>query len=335
MKNLLSCIVLYILGLPALLAQQDLNDIFKGNVNDAKYLTAGYAEPLMKALGYGANQSWYTTAKTHETLGFDLGFSFSPVYILGSAKYYVVDNNQLSAVELYQYDGQPVAPTASTSIPTFAGPYKTNEYRYQSDPSITFSGPRGQDVEVVPLPMLNAGIGLPKGFELKVHLYPKSRIGNADGKFGLIGFGLMHDVQQYLPGAKELPFDLSVFGGYTHSVLDVPFDDSNLSQRGKFTVSATTFQALISKKISLLTVYGGLGYNMATTQLDVEGGYDFNSDGDTNDPNEVNPFSLKYNSTGPRATAGLRLKVAVIALHVDYTFQKYNALTAGIGINLR
>jgi len=335
MKNLLSCLVFFILGLPALWAQQDLNDIFKGNVNDAKYLTAGYAAPLMKALGYGANQSWYTSAKTHETLGFDLGFSFSPVYIPGSAKYYAVDNNQLTSVELYQDDGKPVSATAKTSVPTFAGPDKVSEYRYKADPTITFTGPTGQDAKIIPLPMLNAGIGLPKGFDLKLHFYPKSRIGNADGKFGLIGFGLMHDVKQYIPGLKKMPFDLSIFGGYTHSVLDVPFDKSDLSQRGKFTVSATTFQALISKKISLLTFYGGLGYNIATTQLEVKGGYDFNSDGDTTDPNEVNPFSLKYNSTGPRATAGLRLKVAVIALHVDYTFQKYNALTAGIGINLR
>jgi hypothetical protein len=335
MKNLLSCIVFYIIGLPALFAQQDLNDIFKGNLADAKYLTAGYAEPLMKALGYGANQSWYNTAKTHETLGFDLSISFSPVYIPGSAKQYVVDNSQLSAVELYRYDGTPVASTAKTNVPTFAGPDKLSEYRYKSDPTITFNGPRGEDADIIPLPMLNGGIGLPLGFDLKMHLYPKSRIGNADGKFSLIGFGLMHDVKQHIPGMKELPFDVSVFAGYTHSVLDVPFDKADLSQRGKFQVSATTIQALISKKISLLTIYGGLGYNFASTQLDVKGGYDFNADGDTNDQNEVNPFSLKYNSTGPRATAGLRFKLAVIAFHIDYTLQKYNALTVGMGINFR
>lgn len=334
MKKLLSGIVLSLTALSGVFAQQDLNDVFKGNLEDAKYLTSGYAEPLMKALGYGANQSWYTSAKPHELRGFDLGFSFSPVYIPSSARYYVVDNNQLSAVTLYEYDGAPVSSTAQTNVPTFAGPEKISQYRYKSDPNVTFSGPSGPGAEIIPIPMVNAGVGLPLGFDLKVHFYPKSRIANADGKFGLIGFGLMHDVKQHLPAMKELPFDLSVFGGYTHSVLDVPFDKSDLSQRGKFVVSATTFQALVSKKISLLTLYGGVGYNIATTRLDIEGKYDLNVDGDTSDPNEVNPFSLKYNSTGPRATAGFRFKIAIIVLHIDYTFQKYNALTAGIGINV-
>ncbi|MFZ6000938.1 MAG: DUF6588 family protein [Bacteroidota bacterium] len=36
-----------------------------------------------------------------------------------------------------------------------------------------------------------------------------------------------------------------------------------------------------------------------------------------------------------RASAGLRLKLAVFTFHGDYTLQKYSTITAGFGISVR
>ena len=47
------------------------------------------------------------------------------------------------------------------------------------------------------------------------------------------------------------------------------------------------------------------------------------------------PVKFDVGSSGPRFTAGMRLKLAVITFHADYTIQKYKALSVGFGINVR
>ncbi|NJN41573.1 MAG: hypothetical protein HC811_04375 [Flammeovirgaceae bacterium] len=82
----------------------------------------------------------------------------------------------------------------------------------------------------------------------------------------------------------------------------------------------------------MLTVYGGLGYNFTGSNLALKGNYDLDEDGS---PETTDPVNLDFSSSGPRATAGIRLKFAVFTLHCDYTLAKYKALTAGFGINVR
>ena len=100
-------------------------------------------------------------------------------------------------------------------------------------------------------------------------------------------------------------------------------------------MNATTVQGVISKKISVLTVYGGLGYNLAKSKLALLGSYDINQDGDFSDTREKDPLDVDFAASGPRVTAGFRLKLAVITLHADYTLQRYNCLSIGLGINVR
>jgi hypothetical protein len=65
-------------------------------------------------------------------------------------------------------------------------------------------------------------LDLPFGTELKVRFIPKINI--KDGNVSLWGVGLLHSIMQYLPGNKLLPFDVSLFGGYTKLMGNVPVD---------------------------------------------------------------------------------------------------------------
>jgi hypothetical protein len=47
------------------------------------------------------------------------------------------------------------------------------------------------------------------------------------------------------------------------------------------------------------------------------------------------PLTLSTDSNGFRGTLGMRIRLAVIAFHADYSFQKYNTITGGFGINFR
>jgi hypothetical protein len=184
------------------------------------------------------------------------------------------------------------------------------------------------------MPVAHLGIGLPKGTDLKIRFVPTIDL-NGEGEFKLFGLGVMHDIKQWIPGLKLMPFDLSGFVGYTRMVLTLNHEQESMpdaNAHSDLTMSATTVQGVISKKFSVITFYGGLGYNISKSKIAVKGTYDVDEDGQGD---IVNPVNLKFGASGPRVTAGFRLKLAVLTLHADYTLQKYSALTAGVGIAVR
>jgi hypothetical protein len=319
-------------------AQDDIGDLLKGSIKDANILLEGYAGPAMRTIGSGLNQGWYNTAKPHKTLGVDLTVTTSLMYVPSSDQFYLVDNTKLDEIELVSYDGKPVSSTGSANVPTIFGPDKSPSYQV-SGSSTTINGPGGIDLkdaikiaDALPVPMYQLGIGLPKGFDLKIRFSPTVKM--QDFKFNLFGIGVMHDVGQYLPVVKALPVDISAFVGYTKMEAEQGITGTTVgqNQKGVLEFNSTTIQALVSKKISVLTLYGGVGYNFANSKLQMKGTYDLDDDGTVD---ATDPVNLDFSTSGVRATGGLRLKLAVFTLHGDYTLSKYNALTVGFGINVR
>ncbi len=327
-------------------AQGELEELMAGSLQDATKLLDGYTKPALKAFGYGLNQGWYNTAKPHKSFGVDLTISVSAVTIPDSDLFYTIDNNQLTSVDLVSVDGVSVTPgTGSAPVPTIFGPNTPPTFENRNT-GAQFEAAGGADlkkeigIQAMPVPIAHLGIGLPKGFDLKIRFVPTVNIGD-DARFDLFGVGVMHDVKQYIPGIKNLPFDLSGFVGYTSMKLISDLDvTAGNNQQAEFKSSATTIQALISKKLSVVTFYGGIGYNIAKTKIAMLGTYEFDDVDEFGYPTTTSvtdPITLSSDASGVRATAGLRLKLAVITLHGDYTVQKdnFNTITVGFGINVR
>lgn len=318
-------------------AQDDIDQLMEESIDDGRKLINAYVSPFMNSLSLGLNQGWYNTAKAHKIAGIDLTITANAMTIPKSDLFYDASKLGLQVVELdNSTPGYPMAPTifGPETEPTFS---YTDESTGLTE---TFLGPGGLDLEKnlgrnwVPVPMANLGIGLPKGTDLKLRFTPNIDLGD-DSSLKIFGVGIMHDIKQWIPGIKLLPFDLSGFVGYTKLKLESYFDpQNNPDQMGLFELNATTVQGVISKKFSVLTLYGGLGYNIAKSNLAMKGTYDINDNGQA-DANEVDPLDLKFSASGLRTTAGFRVKLAVLTLHADYTLQKYNCLTVGLGISVR
>ncbi len=317
---------------------QDVDQLLRDNIADGKKLIEGYISPFMKSVSSGLNQGWYNTAKPHKIAGFDLTFTGSAMTIPTDELFYNVSALGLTSVQLSQ--NSPDFPNA----PTIFGPNRKPVYFPTDAPSETFEGPAGIDLKGelgknwMPVPMVGLGFGLPMNTDIKIRFIPNVKLGD-DGNVRMFGIGVMHDIKQYIPGLKLLPFDLSGFVGYTRLQLDYAYtpdasDQTSEDTRGEFAMNATTIQGLISKKVSVLTVYGGAGYNIARSNIGMLGKWDVNGDGEIQ-PEEIDPVNLRFAASGPRATVGFRLKLAVFTLHADYTLQRYNALTVGFGINVR
>jgi hypothetical protein len=318
-------------------AQDEIDQLLNESIDDGRKLISAYVSPFMQSATLGLNQGWYNTAKAHKIGGIDLTITGNAMTIPQSDLLFDVSKLDLEVIELDE-----ITPTYPMA-PTVLGPSTQPTFRYTDEEtgfSQTYVGPGGIDLKeeighnLVPVPMANLGIGLPKGTDLKLRFTPTINIGEA-GTVKILGFGILHDVKQWIPGIKLLPFDLAGFVGYTKFQLEYYFDlENNPDQRGIFEMNATTVQGLISKKFSVLTLYGGMGYNIAKSNLAMKGTYDINDDGEIG-PNEIDPLDLQFAASGFRTTAGFRVKLAVLTLHADYTIQKYKCLTAGIGISVR
>ena len=315
--------------------QDAIETLLNGGLEDANYLTEGYLEPFMNAFGNGMSNGWYNTAKAHKTLGFDLTITVNAAMVPESEKFYSVDNSRLNNVTL-------VSPSDG-KVPTMFGPDTAPVYR-DNLTGDQFDGPSGLGLDeelpirAVPVPMAQLGIGIIKNTDLKIRWTPEIDL-DGEGKIKMWGVGVMHDVKQYIPGIKNLPFDLSGFIGFTKLKLTADLTEASpdlvsTDGEGLFETNSLTIQGLISKKFSILTLYGGVGYNNVKSKIGINGSY-------TLDPGSIleetltDPVNLNFGASGPRLTGGFRLKLAILTLHADYTLQKYSTLTAGVGFTVR
>lgn len=318
-------------------AQDDLDKFLSGSVEDGEKLIEAYINPFMKSFGLGLNQGWYNTAKPHKIAGIDITITGNAMVVPQADRFFNVSDLGLQTLQL-----DPSSPYYP-EMPTIIGPEDESYLRIveeNSGLSEAFEVPGGLDLEGnigknwIPVPMAHVGIGLIKGTDLKLRFTPTIDLGD-NGSLKILGVGVMHDIKQWIPGMKLLPFDLSGFVGYTKIELDTYFDpEMNPSQHAIFEASAWTVQGLISKKFSILTLYGGVGYNSANTNLALKGDFDVDDDGEI-ESHERDPISLRSASSGFRATAGMRLKLAILTFHADYTVQEYNCISAGVGISIR
>ena len=138
----------------------------------------------------------------------------------------------------------------------------------------------------------------------------------------------MHDVTQYLPAEKLLPFDLSVFLGYTNLESYVNIDEA-AGQTAEFNANAWTVQGVISKKVLFFTAFAGLGYSNSNVDFNMLGDYS------TETSTFTDPISLNYKNAGIRTNIGVRIKLLFLTITGEYAIQEYNTLTAGVGFSFR
>ncbi len=331
MKHILS-VFLVLLVFTTAYSQSDIDNLIKGSAKDANYLVQGYAAPALNVLGFGLNQGWYNTAAPHKLFGFDLTVTASGISVPTSDLTYRVQNTQLTSIDVIT----PVPTNGGADVPTIFGANTKPQYQSRTTAEIIDGAP-GTDLKsstpggMVPVAMVQLGLGLPKGTDLKIRFFPSTKVGS-NGSVSMIGFGIMHDIKQHIPGIKKLPFDLSAFVGYTSLKFEAGLNDLKSDQKATLETTAITVQGLISKKISVLTLYGGLGYNFNSSSMAVKGTFDLDNAGVAK---VTNPVDFSVSQSGPRITAGLRLKLLIFTFHGDYTLQKYDALTVGFGFNVR
>ncbi|MEQ6120056.1 DUF6588 family protein [Reichenbachiella sp. MALMAid0571] len=367
MKSLtIKLILIFLVFLHAVSAnaqEGDFADIFRGTPDDAALYLENYVSPAMLSFSNGMAAGWYNTAKTHKPFGMDLSFSLNVANMPTSERLFSFNPSEYNFLRVKGASGNTEMPTlvgGSTSEILMVQTTQSIEIdgvTYQYEQTKEFDAPGGFDVEDVPFvgvpaPTLQLGIGIFKNTDIKLRFVPEQNF--EDYSVKMFGIGVLHDVKQWIPGIRQVPIDISIFAGTTKLQAEYHFeggDDDGIDWEVKnglaeFEATASTFQAVVSKKISFFTPYFGIGFNTVSTSLVVNGDYKLFRLTDVNNTSNYfqyqtvsgndDPVMLNFNGGGGmRTTLGFRLKFFILTLNADYTIQKYNTLSLGLGFTFR
>ncbi|MDT0559628.1 DUF6588 family protein [Ichthyenterobacterium sp. W332] len=319
--------------------------------DDASLLAEKFIDPVMNGLIYSINGGWYTTAKTHKKLGFDLTINLNAAFVPRRDE--VFDFNPSDYTFLSLPDGQTQLPTVMSDldqeatidvvIPVGDGTFKVA--------SFDFPGGIREEIPInaVPTPMVQLGFGLPLKTDIKLRFVPKL---NFDDKVGanLIGLGLQHDITQYFKPIDKLPLNISLLAAFTDMKVTYDIDDNDAMDNirvtngeAEFRMNAWTFQAIASLDFKIISLYGGFGYNYGTSTIRMKGNYGLtynleDSNGNligTIDESINDPINLDFSATGIRGTIGARINIGFFKIFADYTAQNYNNISGGIAFSFR
>jgi len=345
-------------------AQESISSIMKAGVADMDKLAEGYLKPAGIGFSSGLGANWYNTAATHKLLGFDLTVGASVAMTPSSDQTFSLDGFKTSDRLLNGLS--PVSGTINTA-PTFGGSGDGVLMQLKQNGTVIsqFTTPKGYS-KYIPTPNLQLTLGLPLGNDLSVRFTPAIKMDGMSTQ--LWGVALKHDVKQWIPLVKSLPFDASVLVGYTNFSMDYSFKTAItpdvLKQGGTFGVSdgtgidwikagqgfeikanALTANLIVSKKLAFFTPYVGVGFTKANFDMSFTGKYPVLGNPITTPGTDFgklsvtavnDPINLSYSEFMPGATVGFRMKVLfVLALHAQYTVQKYPTASVGFGINIR
>jgi len=333
-----------------LIKAQELESILLA-ADDASLLAENYLNPAMVGLMYSMNGGWATTAKVHKKFGFDLTIGVNASFVPDNAKTFAFVPGDYSFVSLPNGESQlqtvmsenDVETTVNISIPNGDGSFKVA--------SFNMPGGIAKDLpaSAVPGPNVQLGFGLPFKTDIKVRFVPSLSFDD-DLEAGLIGFGLQHDLTQYLGPIDNLPLSISVLGAFTNMKVTYAINDEDKTDNiavtngeTEFKVNTWTIQALGSLDFKLITVYGSVGYNNGKTTAKMKGNYTLTYDIEDSNGNQIgtvdetvsNPINIAFEANGMRATIGTRINLGIFKIFADYTFQNYNTATLGIAFSVR
>jgi hypothetical protein len=335
---------------------QDIGQIIAGSLPDANRYATEYFRPFAEGEIHNLSRGWYSTARTHKFLGFDLSINGQFAIIPKEKENFTFNNADYSSMKLS-------GGASSASLPTLMGGTTTQVVNVNSTVngqpvSTSFTAPKGIGDDLkknlsflpisTPLPVVQLGIGLIKHTDVKLRYFPKSGTGGGDMEIGVFGLAVQHEFSDYLPFIKKVPFlHLSALAAYSKidASLKPTFDAGSSVQSTNsiagYNIKAFTLQGIASVKFSLLELYTSIGYASGTSNIKLAGDYTityntgFPPPNDKSTTTQKDPIALEYKGSGLTNTWGIRLNITVLKVYADYTFAKYNTVGLGIALAVR
>ena len=304
-------------------AQAQLDEIQKfleSGADNATALTQAYLKPLPTGLATTLNSGWNTKAAATKTLGFSIQVRAAVAQVPTGFQTFDASTLNLQNVNV-----------SGTSSNTISGAKGSGQTISDTGNNFSFQLPGGSGFEYVPTAMIQANVGLIKGTDVTVRYIPETDLGSY-GNLSLIGAGLKHNLNQWIPGGKLLPVDLSVMAAF--STIDLNADlnfNGGTDQVVETSTNTFVVNALVGKALPFVSAYAGVGYQTGSFELNMLGNYDIGGGQTLTDPVSYSDDS----QAGVHALAGIQLKIAILRIYAEVTAAEFMTANAGIGIGFR
>lgn len=346
-KILLAGLLFFACTTTASLGQiNNIDELIRTGQQDAEILTRAYLKPLPSGFGGDINSGWFMNAKPHKSLGFDIQIRGAVAFVPNSDQSFDLSDLNLQRTRPEDLTNT-ISPTISGDDTPGPGVIIEDE---NGDQVGQFNLPSGSGYDVVPAPMLQASLGIIKDTDITVRFIPESSA--EDIEYGMLGFGIKHGINQWLPGGNLLPVDLSLMAGYTN--IDVTGDldlrpegfpadqeaaNANYdNQEAQISLNTFTVKALVGKSLPFISVYGGVGYETSTMEVDVAGNYPVNVSTPLGEGFDLVRDPISYEEDGNNSfslLAGTNIKLLFFNIFAEYTLTDYPILNAGVGFSFR
>lgn len=292
----------------------------------------------MKGAIYSSNGGWYNTAKVHKKLGVDLSLRINTSFVPSADRSFTI-----SDLEYISTDAE--------SLPTIAGESRQEDLMITipadgiyPEISTIIEFPKGIKSKLplggIPSPVLQLGVGIPFDTEVVLRYSPEYHRNGVD--MSLKGLGIKHNLLQYFGPIDKIPLNVSAFASFSN--MDIDYDVQSFSslngsgQVAQFSLNNYNLLLLASVDLLVVDFYTSFGYSGGNSSFKLLGNYDleYNSSSGIPISKSLNdPIDMNFNVSGYKTTIGARFKFLVFSAFADFTFQRYNTLSAGISVNFR
>ena len=298
----------------------DVSDI----AEDLVFLADKYVSPAAEASAYQSSGGWYTSAKKKEFWDLEISLQGNLLFIPNKSKNFLLNESDLKNLSIQGDE-------TSASLPTALGGdnFVVIEGSIGDDP-FEFDSPEGINESFVKHAQLQASLGLWKGTSLIGRFSPKIKINKT--YYQILGFGVQHNVSQWIPSLKETSFDLSGLLTYSFYSVSDTFSAVNLPIGTLNSVvvdgESLMFNIIASKQIEKFTFSTAIG--LTSSKFD----YKVGGDGDLvlNTLNQA-LGTLNESKTNFKGDFGIDYRFYDFSVNTMLTLGNYSNLIFGINYN--
>lgn len=318
-------------------AQSNANIVFAAGLDDANRFFNDYVSPVSEGMLHNLAGGWFNSADAKPLGGFEISVIGNVALTNDDKKSFILNTEDY---ENLQFNDGSVFNSVSTGLGDIEGVlvYVEGEIAPGVSERSDFELPTGlasENINFVPSAFLQVSVGLIKGTEIKARFLPNIKTDEAS--IGMFGLGLQHDFTKLLPADKIWPVAVSGIIGYTHLNGNYDFRGTDViageNQEMDVEMDTWLFQAVVSTKLPVINVYGGVGYMTGKSKIDLLGTYSVRQ-GPFQQTYE-DPFSVNTKTSGVRGNVGLKLKLGFFRLNADYTMAEFNSLSLGLNFGFR
>lgn len=313
------------------LAQQVLNEQQQADVraivNDMVYLSGQYIAPAAEAAAYQSSGGWYTSAKKKDLWDLEISVQGNLLFIPDKSKNFEIDEMRLENLSIQG---------GNANTPTALGGdnYIVLEGSIEDLDPFEFDSPEGINESYAKHAQLQASLGLWEGTTLIGRFSPKIKINKT--YYQLLGFGVQHNLSQWIPSIRESSFSLAGLITYSFYSVSDTFSEVDLTLGTKLNsvvVDGESFMLnlVASKQIKKFNISSAVGMTSSKFEYSVGG-----EDGVLKVLSVLNQEfeDLDRSKTNFKADIGVDYKFHDFSVNTMLTFGSYTNLVLGINYNL-